>query len=228
MKAVSHTCHALHSLTSSPALEAAWLWRWHGDQALFQAPVMSLSLAVLRQLVEVHHADMNAVPAAGAADDFRGRALLHFACKADRRDLVGYLASAPGIDVNQTFGLEKTTPLHAACNCGSVQAASQLLALPQIQVNAVTSDGASSLYLACTEQKVEIVEELLRHPDIDVNLAFMQAYPRWLLQLSRVTPQSWPCSSSAQRSTSMRLVYWASEACMLRSEIGTWRLCGSY
>ena len=27
IQALSRTCHALHSLTSSPALEAAWLWR---------------------------------------------------------------------------------------------------------------------------------------------------------------------------------------------------------
>ena len=96
---------------------------------------MSLSLAVLRQLVEVHHADVNAASDTGAADN-RGVALLHLACRADRTDLVGYLASAPGINANQTFGPNKMTPLHVACSHGSVRAARQLLALPQIQVNA--------------------------------------------------------------------------------------------
>ena len=172
IQAVSRTCHALHSLTSSPALEAAWLWRWHGDQALFQRPAISLSLAVLRQLVEVHHADVNAVSAlAVAAAASWGRVLLHIACQADRADLVGYLASASGIEINKTFWLERMTPLHVACYYGSVGAARQLLALPQIQVNAVTSQGASSLYRACTDQKMVVVEELLRHPDIDINLA---------------------------------------------------------
>ena len=168
---MSRTCHALHSLTSSPVLEAAWLWRWHGDQALFQTPVMSLSLAVLRQLVEVHHADVNAASDTGAADN-RGVALLHLACRADRTDLVGYLASAPGINANQTFGPNKMTPLHVACSHGSVRAARQLLALPQIQVNAANWYGSSSLHIACNAHKVDIVEELLRHPNIDVNLAF--------------------------------------------------------
>ena len=115
--------------------------------------------------------DVNAVPAAEAADDFRGGALLHLACKADRADLVGYLVSAPGINANQTFGLNEATPLHVACSSGSVRTARLLLALPQIQVNAVTPFGASALQLACTAKYQEVVEELLKHPDIDVNLA---------------------------------------------------------
>ena len=166
IQALSRTCHALHSLTGSPALEAAWLWRWHGHQAFFQTPaVISLSLAVLRQLVEVHHADVNA----RSADDHYP--LLRIACQADRADLVGYLASAPGIDVNKTFWLERMTPLHVACYYGSVGAARQLLALPQIQVNVVMTCGTGALQLACTTTYTEVVKELLRHPDIDVNLA---------------------------------------------------------
>ena len=47
---------------------------------------------------------------------------------------------------------------------------STLLALPQIEVNAVTS-GYSSLAMACSTGNVEIVELLLKHPDINVNSA---------------------------------------------------------
>ena len=168
IQALSCTCHALHSLNSSPALEAAWLWRWHGEQVFFRLPVMSLSLAVLRQLIEVHHADVNAV---ATADGFQGLALLHLACKADRADLVGYLASVPGVDVNPTFGQYKMTPLHMACCNNSVRTARQLLALPQIQVNAVTPFGTCALRVACIARYRELVEELLRHPDIDINMA---------------------------------------------------------
>ena len=168
IQAMSRTCHALHSLTSSPALEAAWLWRWHGDQGLFQTPTISLNLAVLRQLVDVHHADVNAVLGERADVSCCGQALLHLACKADRADIVGYLASAPGVNVNQTFGLDNMTPLHVACRYGSAGAARQLLALPQIQVNAVTSQGVNSLYRACAEQTMEVLEELLRQPDFNI------------------------------------------------------------
>ena len=169
--ALSRTCHALHSLTSSPALEAAWLWRWHGNQALFLRRSLR-SMPVLRQLVEVHHADINAL----RADVYGlGFSLLHIACRLDRTELVEFLISAPRINVNQACGNEglklKMMPLHMACMAGSARAVRQLLALPQIQINAATSQGSSSLLLACRERKVEVVEELLRHPDIDVNFS---------------------------------------------------------
>ena len=167
IQAVSRTCHALHYLTISPALEAAWLWRRHGDQALFHIPTNSLSLAVLRQLVEVHHADVSAQRVGD------GIPLLHRACHLDRPELVEFLISDPRINVNLTWGDEDMTftSLHVGCAAGSVRAVQQLLALPQIQVNAVTSQGYSSLNCACIGQKREVVEMLLKHPDIDVNLA---------------------------------------------------------
>ena len=166
--ALSRTCHALHSLTSSLALEAAWLWRWYGDQALFLRRSV-LAMPVLRQLVEVHHADINAL---SADEDGPVFSLLHIACQLDRTELVEFLISTPIINVNLACGDggRKMMPLHVACMSGSVRAVRQLLTLPQIQVNAATSRGSSSLFLACIEQKVEVVEELLRHPDIDVNL----------------------------------------------------------
>ena len=173
VQAVSRTCHALHSLTSSPVLEAAWLWRWHGDQALFQTSARSLSLAVLRQLVEVHHVNINAQRAA----DNLAFSLLHLACQADRTKVVEFLISAPRIIVNQACGDDgmEMTPLHMACMAGSIRAVRQLLALPQIQINAVTPDGLSSLHMACIKKKIEIVAELLRHPDINVNLLTVES-----------------------------------------------------
>ena len=163
IQALSRTCHALHrlhSLTSSTALEAAWLWRWHGDQAFFHRRSLA-SMPVLRQLVEVHHADVN------AQGPDESLSLLHLACEADRSELVGFLISVLRINVNLACWEELLTPLHVACLAGSFHAVRQLLALPQIQVNAAASHGLSSLHLACSD---EVVEELLRHPDIDVNL----------------------------------------------------------
>ena len=162
VKALSRTCKALRSLTTSPELKAAWLWKWHGNQALFRS---SVSVPVLRQLVMVHHADVNAVRS------YSGQALLHYACRDNRTALVAFLISAPGIDVNLVCRWE--TPLHMACRAGSVRAVRQLLALPQIEVNVMTGTWpeSSSLALACSAGHVEIVELLLKHPDINVNLA---------------------------------------------------------
>ena len=177
IQALSRTCHALHSLTSSPALEAAWLWRRHGDQALFRIPMLSLSLAVLRQLVEVHHVNINTAQFSADNAVGPGMSLLHHACGFNRTDILAYLTSVPGVNVNQTFSPDNVVPLHFACMAGYVGAVRQLLALPQIQVNAATSQGSSSLYLACAEQKAEVVEELLRHPDVDVNLMVNARFP---------------------------------------------------
>ena len=167
IQALSRTCHALQSLTSSPALGAAWLWRWHGNQALFRQSSLS-SLPVLRQLIEVHHADINAE----RAGDNLAFSLLHIACRYDRTELMDFLFSAPSINVNKTCADEgmKMTPLHMACIAGSVRAVRQLLALPQVLVSTTTPQGFSCLHLACIKQRVEVVEELLRHPDVDVNL----------------------------------------------------------
>ena len=128
---------------------------------------MSLSLAVLRQLVEVHHAD---VSAQGVDDGFP---LLHLACNFDRAELVEFLVSDPRTNVNLAWGDGEMTftPLQVGCAAGSVRAVKQLLALPLIRVNAVNSQGCSCLHVACIKQRGEVVEELLRHPDIDVNFS---------------------------------------------------------
>ena len=129
-------------------------------------------MPVLRQLVEVHHADINAqLEATGYGPAV---SLLHLACQLDRTEVVEFLISAPGINVNLAFEQEglKVTPLHAACMAAgpSIRALRQLLAVPQIQVNASLSQGLSSLFMACITNRVAVVEELLRHPDVDVNL----------------------------------------------------------
>ena len=75
-------------------------------------------------------------------------------------------------DVNLALSDEgmKWTPLYMACMAGSAQAVRPLLALPQIQVNAVTTRGASSLHMAFTVQTADVVEALMRHPGVDVTL----------------------------------------------------------
>ena len=62
IRALSKTCRAMRSLMLSPALQAAWLWKHKGDLAIWEALLhcadAALRLSVVRQLVEVHHADV--------------------------------------------------------------------------------------------------------------------------------------------------------------------------
>ena len=122
-------------------------------------------MPVLRQLVEVHHAEINAV----RENSPEAVSLMHLACRLDRADLVEFLIAAPRINVNLALGL-KMTPLHFCLAGPSIRALRLLLAVPQIQVNATTFEGVSCLLLACLTDKAAVVEQLLRHPDVDVNV----------------------------------------------------------
>ena len=114
----------------------------------------------------MHHADVNAQCADASFS------LVHIVCGNERTAIVEFLISVPGINVNLALGDERMrwTPLYMTCMAGSAHAVRQLLALPQIQANAVTTRAVSSLHMACTEQKAEVMEAQLRHPDVDVNL----------------------------------------------------------
>ena len=85
--ALAKTCRAMRSLMLSPTLQAAWLWQHKGDLAIWEALLhcadAALRLSVLRQLVEVHHADVGV--------EMDGEVALHWACGNGHVDLVSYL-----------------------------------------------------------------------------------------------------------------------------------------
>ena len=162
MQAVSRTCRGMHAITSSVELEAAWLWRWRGDHALFHRRSRS-SLAVMRLLVQVHHVD------AASARSPDGASILHLTCMDDYTEAVEYLFTQPNIDVNLAI-MDSHTPLHFACLSGGIRATHQLLAQPHIDVNAVNSRGNTGLFVACAERHADAVGALLAHPNVDVNI----------------------------------------------------------
>jgi len=179
VKALSRTCRALHGLIASPAMVAAWLWRMHGAKAPFKA-LGKRDLPVLRQLIEVHHADVNGPDAEG--DD---STLLWYACRHGiKADFASYLLTVPGIDVNKTSE-NLSTPLHQACASGQVDCVLQLLSHPGVQVNALDGRGETPLDSAlCSrpylsgQQLLDIVCALFKHPSFDMNAPVVPMW-RW-------------------------------------------------
>ena len=169
VKVLSRTCRALHDIAIRPAMMAGWLWRWYGNNALFRlmriAP--SNSIAVLRHLVEVHHANVNSTT-------HRGTSLLQAACLFEAGDdVLSYLLADPDIDVNAN-GTTFIRPLHLAASTGRLHAVRQLLAHPDINVN-VAADAVTSLHLAIAGSHMEVLRELLAHPDINLTAGRVSA-----------------------------------------------------
>ena len=135
---------------------ADWLWQWKGDHGLFLA-AKRMPL-VLKQLVEVHHANIN-------ARDSDGCSLL-LAAAEQRFDpmfsALVYLLAAPGIDAKN--GL---SPTGLTCR----PAAHWLLRLRVGRfLNRMYSYNFESLHgLALHEHSALVIRELQLHPDIDVS-----------------------------------------------------------
>ncbi len=160
VKRLSLTSRFFFSIVRSPDVVAAWLWQRHGSEAMRMA-MLTDDMAVLRQLVEVQRADVNALLDGGYG-------LLHAASLHMRLDYVTYLLSVPGIQVNLRDN-EGWTPLHVACELGRQAVVHELLQQTAVDINSRNYRGESALDLACCMNKPDIVAELLAHPGIDVN-----------------------------------------------------------
>ncbi len=159
VKRLSLTSRSFFRLVRSPELVAAWLWKRHGNFAMVMA-MHNDDMAVLRQLVEVQHADVNVL-----FDDRWG--LLQLACSDGKLEFVAYLLSVPGIQVNLC---PSWTAFHVACSNGHLAIIQTLLQHPAIDVNFKENpESHSALYLACEKDKLEVVKELLAHPRININ-----------------------------------------------------------
>ena len=145
---------------------ADWLWCWFHNVALYKLlrtkrlRAAPNSLAVLRHLVEVHHADVNAV--------FCETSVLQAACMSEAGDdVMSYLLADPNIDVNASGNASSVgiRPLYLAASNGLLHVVRQLLAHPDIQVHA-PAETLTTLHLAISRGHLEVLRELLAHPDI--------------------------------------------------------------
>ncbi len=160
---LSLASRSFFGLVHSPELVAAWLWKRHGNEATFMA-MQKNDLAVLRQLVEVQRAVVNALRDDGDDDD----GLLHGASREGKLDYVSYLLSVPGIQANLRAS-SGWTALHCACSKGHQAVVHELLQHPAVNVNTKSNNGLTALGLASFRNHPDIVLELLCHSTIDVN-----------------------------------------------------------
>ena len=144
---LSCTSRGTHALLNGPAPLTAWLWRRHGNDAIFEV-VTARSPAVLRQLIEVHHAD---VGYARKQTDGVSRTLLQHACYVDWADTVRELLRDPAFPVNETTRLG-STGLHIAAFYNRTDAVRALLRHPAVLVNATRFDGQTSLHCAASRR----------------------------------------------------------------------------
>ncbi len=161
---LSLTSRFFSSLVRSPDLVAAWLWERHGNEAMLMA-MRNEDMAVLRQLVEVQHADVNAL-----LDDGDGLLIgtASWASSNGNLEYVKYLLSIPEIQVNLRDS-DGWTALHHAYCLGQWAIVRELLQHPAVDVSIRSNAGFSVLFYACTFHKSEVVVELLGHHGMDVN-----------------------------------------------------------
>ena len=136
---LGRSCRALHSLTASAEVTAAWMWRWHGEKSLtvtLAGVPANRSQATARRLVEVHHADVNHCPLAGR----EGITVLDLAFAMDRLDFAAYFLSVFGVDVNKRDEKGRT-PLSRWVP--DLKPTRLLLAHPLVDVNVPDTDGAT-------------------------------------------------------------------------------------
>ena len=178
IRALAKACRAMRSMMLSPALQAAWLRKRHGEfaiwEALFHIVDAAQRLSVVRQLVEVHHADV------GVEFDADTSTVLHWACFHGHVDLVSYLITCPNIQINAVSSEKQISPLLIACQVGHVEVVHQLLSRPGIQVNSrpisAHNCGRTPLHTVCMPRgpggvcRIDLVRQLLSHKDIQVNL----------------------------------------------------------
>ncbi len=160
VRQLSLTSRSFFCLIRSPDLVAAWLWKRWGKKAPFMA-MENDDVAVLRQLIEIQHADVDAF--------VDGCGLLHHASCEGKLEIVTFLLSVPGIQVNRQKSYDGWTALHLSSRNGHVAIVHELLQHPAVVVTIKSKSGITALYVACREDKPQVVAELLRHPGIDVN-----------------------------------------------------------
>ena len=173
IRAMSCTCRAMQTVTSSLELKAAWLWQKYRHQALFRASLFgppSENIPLLRRLIHAHNVDVNAqFQRDSLGGCCMGRpdrpTMLQRACRDGDAVMVEFLLTIPAIDVNVSHRCPfRYTALDEACqSTGAVAVVQLLLQHPDIRI---TDD---TLKRALSKGDPAIVDILLGCPSIQVN-----------------------------------------------------------
>lgn len=103
------------------------------------------------------------------ATDAAGNTALIAATRAGKNDIVKYLLSQPGIDINKKFTNGRSALIVALANKQS-EAALLLLDNPKVDVNIQDNDGNTALILAVKEGNPVITNKIIAKPNVNLNL----------------------------------------------------------
>lgn len=98
-----------------------------------------------------------------------GETPLHIAARRGFCDVITWLLTIPGLNVNQRNS-RGATALHEAVRLGSQAALEMLLTVPEIDVNAVDENGCTALHAAVLNNHADKIKALLEEKRVDVNL----------------------------------------------------------
>ena len=120
------------------------------------------NLQIVRELIEKHKLDVNAV-------DKQGDRPIHYATQNDSNEIFQELV-AKGVDVDvNARNKEGVTPLMVAIMNGDLDRVKLLLKQPDIDVNLYDKNGNTAVIYACSMGNKKIAAELLKRPELDLN-----------------------------------------------------------
>lgn len=94
---------------------------------------------------------------------------LHYAVKAENKEILELLLAVDGIDVNPVND-DDDTPLHLAVESNNLEIVKLFLKTDGVDVNALNYDGDTSLHIAVQLKNIEIVKLLLKTDDVKLNI----------------------------------------------------------
>lgn len=118
-------------------------------------------LEFIRYIVKIPHIDVN------AKGTYHETALI-LAARKNRADIVKFLLTIPGINVNDNSSGESALTIASWLNLPKI--VQILLTHPDIDVNARTSNGGTALTTAAWSNNIKVVELLVKDPRIDANI----------------------------------------------------------
>ena len=128
-----------------------------------------LDSEIILEMESIKHRDPDFNP--NWTDYDNGCNILMLAVRYERKELIEYLLTVPGINVNYRSRRDNFTAFNLLCYVvDNIHILKLLLAHKDIDVNVQDKDGRTGLYYACCFRNIEFVRELLLDARIDIML----------------------------------------------------------